>query len=142
MTQVQRYFPHPPHDVWSALIDPASWWGKPDAPADVIVGNTFTMTTVQVVGTRFSGVFEIEFLDAQPYDHLTLGLVAHASTGQAARWTRHVAFREHEGGTLLTVTNRGVNLDDLDERILLRVVKEIQATELHGIAKLLDQPRP
>jgi hypothetical protein len=42
----------------------------------------------------------------------------------------------------LTVTNRGVNLDDVDERILLRVVKEIQATELYGIAKLLDQPRP
>ncbi|WP_134061781.1 SRPBCC family protein [Mycobacteroides salmoniphilum] len=142
MTQVQRYFPHPPHDVWSALVDPASWWGKPDTPpADVTVGSAFTMTTVPVVGTRFNGVFEVEFLDAVPYEHLTLALLAHASTGQSARWTRQVAFREHEGGTLLTVTNRGVNLDDLDERILLRVVKEIQETELYGIAKLLDQPR-
>ncbi|WP_078290655.1 SRPBCC domain-containing protein [Mycobacterium sp. D16R24] len=142
MTQVQRYFPHPPHDVWSALVDPASWWGKPDTPpVDVTVGSTFTMTTVQVVGTRFTGVFEVEFLDAVPYEHLTLGLHARADTGQSARWTRHVAFREHEGGTLLTVTNRGVNLDDGDERILLRVVKEIQETELYGIATLLDQLR-
>ncbi|MUM15465.1 hypothetical protein FZI91_17880 [Mycobacterium sp. CBMA271] len=141
MTQVQRYFPHHPREVWSALIDPASWWGKPDVPVDVAVGSTFTMTTVQVVGTRFTGVFEVEFLDALPYEHFTLGFLAHASAGQSARWTRRVDFREHEGGTALTVTNMGVNLDDLDERVLLRVVEEVQATELYGIAKLLDQPR-
>lgn len=138
-TQIQRYFPYPPAEVWDALVDPASWWERPAQRVDVAIGNAYAMTTPQVLGTRFTGEFDIEILDAAPGEHLTTGLVARAQSGPAARWTRRVDFREHEGGTQLTVTNAGVNLDDREERFLLRIVKEIQETELEGLAALFEQ---
>ncbi|AIC73089.1 Hypothetical protein ERS075564_05187 [Mycobacteroides abscessus] len=142
MTRVERYIPHPPRRVWDAIINPSSWWESPEQPAEIAVGATFELKTIPVVGTRFSGNFHIEILDVRPGERLTTSLVALADRGAPARWERHTTFREHEGGTLLTVVNAGVDMDDSDERLLLRAVKDLQEWELHGVAELLDRPGP
>ncbi|MBA0047513.1 SRPBCC domain-containing protein [Mycobacteroides sp. LB1] len=142
MTRVQRYIPHPPHRVWDAVLDPTSWWEAPERPIEVVVGARFDLETVPIVGTRFTGAFEVEILDALRGERLRTSLVALAQPGSPAEWERHTTFREHEGGTLLNVANVGVSMRDRDERLLLRAVKDIQEWELHGVAELLDRARP
>lgn len=142
MTRVERYFPHPPRRVWDAILNPNSWWESPDKPTEIAVGATFEMKTIPVVGTRFSGLFHVEILDVTPYERLTTSLVALVHQGEPARWERQTTFHEHEGGTLLTIVNAGVNMSDSGERLLLRAVKDLQEWELHGVAELLDRTHP
>lgn len=142
MTRVERYFPHPPQAVWDAILNPGSWWESPEKAAEIAVGTTFELKTIPVMGTRFSGTFHIEILDVVPCARLVTSLVALAQQGEPARWERHTTFREHEGGTLVAVVNAGVDTSDPGERLLLRAVKDLQEWELHGVAELLNRPRP
>lgn len=142
MTDVQLYIPHPPRHVWNAILDPVSWWEPPEKPVEIAVGTTLSLKTVPVVGTRFTGAFEVEILDVVPCARLATSLLALANSGPPADWERVTVLREHEGGTLVTVTNMGVASGDRDERLLLRAVKDLQEWELHGVAELLERARP
>ena len=119
----QRFYPHPPEDVWAAITDPhalAEWLEPNDHLAKA--GHKFQFRCDP--GLCGCGITECEVLEADPPRRLVWSWVSVPKNENSPRpdpmtiiWT----LTPQEGGTLLTLEHRGAENIDWLTRNMMRV---------------------
>jgi uncharacterized protein YndB with AHSA1/START domain len=119
----ERFYPHPPEDVWAAISDPHALaeWLEPNNHQP-IVGHEFQFRCDP--GICGAGITECKVLEADPPRRLVWSWVHVPKAGDAARpaamtisWT----LVPKEGGTLLILEHTGAENISWLTRNLMRV---------------------
>ncbi|HET9188250.1 MAG TPA: SRPBCC domain-containing protein [Acidothermaceae bacterium] len=110
--ELERFFPHPPADVWRALTD-AELLGQWLMPNDIVpvVGHSFTFTTKPMA--EFDGVVHCTVLEVDVEHRLVFAWRSNSGLDTTVTWT----LRAEANGTLLRLVHHGFDTADPLQRI-------------------------
>ena len=119
----QRFYPHPPEDVWSAITDPHALaeWLEPNNHQPK-VGHKFQFRCDP--GVCGSGITECEVLEADPPKRLVwswINVPADESKPRPAPMTITWILTPQDDGTLLTLEHTGAENIDWLTRNMMRI---------------------
>jgi uncharacterized protein YndB with AHSA1/START domain len=104
---LERFFPHPPADVWRALTN-AELLGQWLMPNDIVpvVGHSFTFTTKPMA--EFDGVVHCTVLEVDVEHRLVFSWRSNSGLDTTVTWT----LRAEANGTLLRLVHHGFDTAD------------------------------
>lgn len=111
---LDQFLPHPPAKVWRALTEPdliAQWLMPGDFRLEV--GHRYTMQSVAIPATGFSGTVQAEVLAFETMKMLRVGWRdADPTAGHGADWTITWTLVPEGTGTRLFLTHEGFDPDN------------------------------
>ncbi len=122
-----------PSQVWDAITDPHRWYIPPSGFRP-IVGQRFRVAHLPLLGTGYTGLHEGVVTHSRPSEELGLAMSTLRQTASPTRWNISVVLRLYRDRTRVTVTLRGLDPADQQQRALSYILKEIIAGHLHTCA--------
>lgn len=143
--EIGKFFPHPPADVWHALVDPAvlELWLMASTGFAAAVGTRFVFTVPpqpqSAAKPRAAGIGEIacEVLAVQPGERLTLSWVD-LRAERPAQWVLDCAIEPHGRGTRVLLTHSGFDIEDRRQRMARNGMERMWRSRLLRLGDLLE----
>ncbi|OAT67014.1 hypothetical protein AWB85_15500 [Mycobacteroides immunogenum] len=119
--------------VWRGLFDTERWRLDWIGVLEDTCGRRFRVSHYPILGTRYSGVYDLEVAKMIPNHECILYPKALALYGESTQWRFTFNLTDVHGGTAVTTTISGGNTADRDDRVLLYMLAGLQNQALNTL---------